>query len=536
MRVSAYCTLALAAFLLTGPRAAAQPALPEPGRAAFNVFLRSVLIGFEQVEVARTANGWTIRSRGNLSQPVDLQNRLFEIEYDERWSPRALTIDGTRGGSTLAVDTRFDAAATQTGDAVVLPEYFFGAYEAVAARLATVETGGEFAVFVPPQALARARLDQVLTRQIDTPSAVIDARVHQISLLSAGPPLLTEIWIDARQRLLRVSIPHVGFDVVRSDIVSVAAQVRGVTHAGDEDARVESEGFSLSATVTVPVDRARPDTGWPAVLLVPGSASTDRDGTVAGVPVLGQLASALADAGYLTVRYDKRGTGQSGGRSESASIQTHAADARALVRYLDRREDVDRDLITLVGYADGGWVAMVVARRERRADYLVLVGTTGGTGDELVMEQQLQELDRLGAGEAERADKIALQRQINAAVLGDGPWDGVPEQMRRQADTPWFHSFLDFDAADTLRRTRQPLLILRGGSDTEVGAHHAQRLAETGGGRRREATVDVVTVEGVDHLLIDTNPAAPSTPEAVAQPAISASVVSALTAWLERKP
>ena len=166
----------------------------------------------------------------------------------------------------------------------------------------------------------------------------------------------------------------------------------------------------------------------------------------------------------------------------------------------------------------------------------MLVGTTGGTGDELVMEQQLQELDRLGAGEAERADKIALQRQINAAVLGDGSWDGVPEQMRRQADTPWFHSFLDFDAADTLRRTRQPLLILRGGSDTEVGAHHAQRLAEAGGRRRREATVDVVTVEGVDHLLIETNPAAPSTPETVSQPAISASVVSALTAWLERKP
>lgn len=534
MRVSAYCTLAV--LLLAGSQAAAQPALPEPGRAAFNVFLRSTLIGFEEVEVARTASGWTIRSRGNLSQPVDLQNRLFTIEYDDRWSPRALTIDGTRIGAPLSVNTTFDAATAQIADAVVLPEFFFAAYEAFAARLATIEIGGEFAIFVPPQALARVRLDQVLTRQIETPSAVVDARVHRVSLLSAGRPLSTEVWTDARQRLLRVSIPHVGIDVVRSDIVSVAAQVRGVTHAGDENARVESAGFSLSATVTVPVDRTRPDTGWPAVLLVPGSATTDRDGTVAGIPVLGQLANALADAGYLTMRYDKRGTGQSGGRSESATLQTHADDARALVRYLDRRDDVDRDLIALMGYADGGWVATMVARREGRADQLVLIGTPSGTGDELVMEQQRQALDRLGAGETERAEKITLQRHINAAVLGDGSWDGVPEQMRRQAETPWFRSFLDFDAADTLRRTRQPLLIVRGGSDTDVGAHHAQRLAEAGSRRRREATVDVVTIEGVDHLLIEADPAAPTTRETVSQPAISSSFVGALTAWLERKP
>ena len=41
---------------------------------------------------------------------------------------------------------------------------------------------------------------------------------------------------------------------------------------------------------------------------------------VNGVPVLGQLAATLVDAGFLVVRYDRRGVGQSGGRAETATI------------------------------------------------------------------------------------------------------------------------------------------------------------------------------------------------------------------------
>ena len=61
-------------------------------------------------------------------------------------------------------------------------------------------------------------------------------------------------------------------------------------------------------------------------MLVAGSGPVDRDETVAGIPIFGQLASALADAGYLVVRYDKRGVGQSGGRPESATLSDYAED------------------------------------------------------------------------------------------------------------------------------------------------------------------------------------------------------------------
>ena len=552
MRILAYCTLTI--LFLTGSPAAAQPPIEvTPGAATFNVFLRSTPIGFEQVEVARGPNGWVIRSRGRLSQPIDLQNRLFEVQYDEQWRPQRLTINGARANIPLSVRTSFDANGATTEldeagqrfsvtnlvppDAVVLPDFFFAAYEALAFRLAGTEPGDEIPVYMVPRGgVTRARVNQVLSQQIDTGSSVFDARVHRLSLLNADGPLTVEVWTDPDHRLVRVLLPGAALDVAREDIVSAGARVRRVPHPGDEEARVRAEGFALAATLTIPVGHPRPSSGWPAVLLVPGSGTGDRDGTRSGVPVLGQIAGALADSGFLVARYDARGVGQSGGRRESADVEVYADDARKMVRYLDDRDDVDRDRITVLGYAEGGWIAMLVAARERRVDNLVLVGTPGTTGAELVMEQQRTLLDQLDASQTERAEKIGLQRRIHDAVLDNGSWDGVPEAMRRQADTPWFRDFLDFDPADTIRRTRQPILILRGSLDREVGPHHAERLEELARARRRDSSVERVTLEGLDHLLVETGLRAVTDDDDLRNRSISLSFVNTLRDWLERVP
>ena len=82
------------------------------------------------------------------------------------------------------------------------------------------------------------------------------------------------------------------------------------------------------------------------MVLVGGSGPLDRDGTVAGIPVYGQLANALADAGFLVLRYDKRGIGQSGGRIETAGFADYAEDLRAAVKFVarpqGRRSQTDR--------------------------------------------------------------------------------------------------------------------------------------------------------------------------------------------------
>lgn len=549
LRFAGYCTLALQ--LLTVQAALAQPAIVvTPSAATFNVFFRSDPIGFEQIEVARGPQGWVIRSRGDLSQPIDLQNQLFEMHYDEQWHPHSLRIMGYRSNAPFSLITKFEAEGAvneveESGEtrnhtdaltpgSVVLPNYFFGGFEALSIRLAGASRGDLIPVYVAPQGSIQARVEQILPQQIQSGTTLIEALVHRVSFLYDNRPLLLEVWTDPNHRLLRVTIPDAGIDVAREDISTVDTRIRRTSHPGDEEIRVRSEGFALAATITTPVNQTPPEKGWPAVLLVPGAGGADRDGTVSGIPVLGQLAGALADAGFLVARYDRRGVGQSGGRSESAGFEAYGDDGRTMVRFLDRRDDVDEDRIAVLGYAEGGWAAMVIADRERRTDALVLVGSPGTSGAELVLEQQQTELERIGSSATESLEKIALQRRIHQAVLDEGDWEGVPRDMRRQADNAAFRSFLEFDVAEALDRVRQPTLLMRGSLDRRFGEHHTDHLLEIASARGRNVSSDLVVLEGLDHLMIERGDVGDTEYLSLERQSISQQFIDRLLEWLDR--
>ena len=524
---------------------------PVTGDNFFNVFVNGTPVGVERVSLARADDGWQIVSNGRFSPPIDLDNRAFRIDYDAEWSPLQMTIDGRRFGQSFTVISTFESgvatSSVQTGidrstspvpvdpAVIVLPDYFFGAYEAMVVRLLGAEPGDELPIFIAPQAQITALVREVLSQQVQTAQRLLTAQIYRLTFQDANRPLDVEVWADQDHRLLRVSVPALGVEAAREDVVRVSTRLTSERHPGDADVRVTASGFSLAATVTTPVRRETPREGWPAVLLVPGAASVDRDETVFGVPIFAQLARALADEGYLVIRYDKRGVSQSGGRQESAALEDYADDVITVVRYLDRRDDVDDDRISIVGYGEGGWVGLYAASRERRIDALALLDVPGIPGTELVLEQQSAELDRMQAAAADRVEKIALQRQIHAAVLGEGSWENIPDNVRLRADTFWFRSFLEFDPAEVMRRARQPVLILHGELDRQIPPHHADRLAELALARRREeSTMELAKLPGINHLLLHATTGEIAEYGGLADKNVAVEVISVLIDWLSR--
>src|SRR6185295_19342261 len=109
----------------------------------------------------------------------------------------------------------------------------------------------------------------------------------------------------------------------------------------------------------------------------------DRDGTAFGVPILANLAAGISQAGFLAVRYDKRGYGQSGGRRESATIADLSEDLRAIVKWLSDRKDIDAKRIAVVGHGEGAWVALLAAARDKRIAGVVSIDAPSTTGAQL---------------------------------------------------------------------------------------------------------------------------------------------------------
>ena len=554
-------TYALAAIALLTPPANAQAQTPPPLPAAENgtqylVFFRAQPVGREEVLVLRMSDGFVVRGTSRLGPPMDITTRVAQVDYDLQWHPKALLVDGIVRGQDIMLKTTFDAGkatnilavqgAPQTkvdavsAEPVVLPNMFLGSYAGLARRLQGKTAGAELRAYIAPQAEITVRVTSVAPERIETPRGVINSTRYALTFNNPPPTgdLAVNVWVDEDGALLRMNIPSQTIEMAREDIASAASRTAAFSIPGDESVRIPSIGFHLAATITRPPSAPAM---VPAVILVGGSGPTDRDETVAGIPVFGQLARDLVAAGFAVVRYDKRGVGQSGGRIESATIADYAEDARQVVLWLEKQKGIDKDRIALVGHSEGGLVAMLTAGRERgRVAALALLATPSTSGKEVVLEQQKHLLSKMPIDEAQRTEKIALQEKINTAVIKGTGWNDIPLQARRVADTPWFYSFLTFNPEKAMSETRQPVLIVQGELDTQVMPHHAEALANMARQRKGDKVpVEVFRATGVNHLLVpaktgDVTEYGTLGPDARVSPQVTGAIASFLTKVLKR--
>ena len=514
--LAGHLSVALLFLITLGAPALAQTRAAE-GPARFTVILKGVRIGAEVVDVTRTTNNIRITSTGQILAPFELTTSRFEMIYGLDWQPLQLSIEGQLRGQLITLATTF-GLTTATSDmmqagqrgsvtqpvtprAVVLPNNFFAAYEALAARLNGMAVGARIPVYVVPEAEVGATITRITPRRVVGPET--NSNLQQFDLNIGGPtsPSVVQVWIDERSRLARVDLPAVALVVIREDLATVLAREEHIKNPGDDSLYIPASGFSLGATIT------RPTAGTgraPAVILVGGPGRQDRDETLYSVPMFGQIAGRLADAGYFVVRYDKRGVGQSGGRPEHAGIAGYAEDLIAIVTWLRKRADVDAERVGVIAHGEGAVVALTAAGRERRIRSLVLLEAPGKTGRDLTLEQQQALLLRLKEPESERQAKVATQMKVMDAVISGKGWDALPPELRRQADTPWFKSWLLFDPAVAFTRVNQPVLIIHGALDTQIPPSHADRLEEMARARKRvapEATRKII-VPKTNHLLV----------------------------------
>jgi pimeloyl-ACP methyl ester carboxylesterase len=484
--------------------------MPE-GDSELLVFFGGTQIGREQVRVTRAAGNWIVSSTATFGPPLNMTVHRFETKYTPDWQPIDLLIDATQGTRRLSLATSFSVTSaineiTQNGvtssktdqisaRTLLLPNNFYAGYTVFAARLAGASAGADFPVYVAPQGEIHVTVTGVTSEQVVTPGGAVATRRYDLSYQNPGGAIGAKVVIDDKARFVRLEIPSASLAVVRSDLATVATRTQTVKNATDADVTIPAAGFVLSGTITTPAVEGK--LRHPAIVLAGGATETGRDENIAGVPIFAQLAGALADKGFIVLRYDKRGVGQSGGRIESATLQDYAEDAVAAVKWLARRKDVDPNRVTVLGHREGGWIALLAAAREHKIRSLVLVATPGTTGSELVMEQQRHALDALKTPEADRQAKIDLQTKINNAVINERGWEGVPPAMRRQAETPYFRSLLMFEPAAVMKKVHQPLFILQPDTDTQVPKAHAERLAEIARARKKAPAVDVKHVDAL---------------------------------------
>ncbi|PRQ04824.1 alpha/beta hydrolase family protein [Enhygromyxa salina] len=199
----------------------------------------------------------------------------------------------------------------------------------------------------------------------------------------------------------------------------------------------------LRGDVLVPDPAVHGPGPHPGVVFLGGSVSADRYG-FAGPPAVDlgyhEITDALANAGFVVLRYDERGAGQS--EDAKPSWVGQRTDARRAFRTLLVQPEVDPDRIIAVGHAEGGWRALsLAAERPREVIGVALLATLGRSYREL----------------------FAAQKDILEA-LETGK--GLPKQLQPMAD--WYGEILVEDPEALVFRALVPMWIAQGGKDFET--------------------------------------------------------------------
>jgi pimeloyl-ACP methyl ester carboxylesterase len=251
----------------------------------------------------------------------------------------------------------------------------------------------------------------------------------------------------------------------------VTAMASGVAAA--QDFRIVEEPWSaghLAGTF------ARPDGGparGPAALIVAGSGPSTRDGSFQTYRL---LAHALAEAGIRSVRYDKRGVGQSrlGVAGEADLRLQHFVDDTVLAaRDLAARDDVSA--VFIVGHSEGALLATLAALQMPVAGIVMLAGI--GRRLDVVIREQLMAIPL--PPEQEHLRKQALDI-LEKLARGERVEDVPREQagLFRPSVQPFLISAFAVDPAAELARVKVPVLLVRGASDIQVSAADLDLLAK----------------------------------------------------------
>ncbi|WP_029415217.1 alpha/beta hydrolase [Brevundimonas bacteroides] len=231
-----------------------------------------------------------------------------------------------------------------------------------------------------------------------------------------------------------------------------------------------------------------------AAVIIAGSGPTDRNGNnPLGVRAASYrlLAEGLAAQGVATVRYDKRGAGQSvAALGNEADLRFEHMVDDALAFAAEARARTGLPCVWLIGHSEGTGVAlMAVTRDDDGICGLVLLSGLGRRPRVIIEEQlggQLPEPLRTRAFEA-------LARIEAGELVADTP----PElaALLRPSVQPFLIGLLALDPAALIAAYDGPVFIGNGTTDLQTTVVDARVLAEA------QPSARLVIWEGVNHLL-----------------------------------
>ena len=245
--------------------------------------------------------------------------------------------------------------------------------------------------------------------------------------------------------------------------------------AAEREISFKNGTVDLQGTVMVPDGPGK----HPAVVFLHGSGPSTREGAR-------DYAVEFARLGLVSLFFDKRGSGKSGGSWTQASLHDLARDALAAVALLKQQPEVDASRIGLWGVSQAGWVGSLAASESKDVAFLVLITGGGATPRETELYAYGKAFDEAGLSDADKSQAFAvIDKYFHFLATGEGRAD-VVSVLEKSKNSPWYpYARLDrimpseenrknwswvasWDPAESIATITCPILLMFGAKDELV--------------------------------------------------------------------
>lgn len=309
-------------------------------------------------------------------------------------------------------------------------------------------------------------------------------------------------------------------------------------------------GPELHATLTLPAGEGR----YPAIVLVTGSGTQNRDEEVMDHKPFLVLADRLTRAGYAVLRYDDRGFDASPEEQQRLQYSTTdhlLLDALGAWDWLTKHPAIDPAKVGIGGHSEGGTIAVMAAAQEQGVAFVVsLAGmmTSGAkllvTQNRVIMEAQgvpatmaegyARALERLYARwQDETPERLTadVDRLVAECVRGEqlpAPFVENLKAVAAGAQNPWLYRFVRLNPlAEVEQLADRPVWAVNGTKDLQVDAEQNLGALEA----LSLSNISTRRFEGLNHLFQPCTTGL-TTEYGSIETTLSEEVMTALIEWL----
>lgn len=264
----------------------------------------------------------------------------------------------------------------------------------------------------------------------------------------------------------------------------------------EEKISFQSDGLKIAALLDLPPDYKRGERR-PAFIVLHGFGG-NKDGQGQSV-----VAKQFAEWGYVTLRIDFRGCGDSEGERGRIICLDQVADARNALSFLAGRDEVDPERIALVGSSFGAAVAVFTGGADRRVAAVI---SCGGWGDGERKFRGQHPAPEAWAKFANMLEEGKRHRERTGKSLMVPRYDivPIPEKLRNRmshgsimefpAETA--QSMNDFRADDQIGNlSPRPVLLLHSANDSVTPTYESIEMF-----KRARQPAELHLLSDVDHF------------------------------------